>query len=114
MYQKSLEKMNGKRTYKVRVRQSRGEEVEEENKKKQEQGYGLLERKERWGWGGSFRERALQEQEQRQNSSHQVKVIPCKEPVEIKILQPYCYQSSAHRTMHILFEEQTLVFHSSW
>lgn len=39
---------------------------------------------------------------------------PCKEPVEIKILQPYCYQSSAHHTMHNLFEEQTLALHFSW
>lgn len=39
---------------------------------------------------------------------------PCKEPVEIKILQPYCCQSSAHHAMHILFEEQTLAIHYSW
>lgn len=31
----------------------------------------------------------------------------CKKPVEIKILQSYCYQSGTHHTMHILFEEQT-------
>lgn len=34
---------------------------------------------------------------------------PCEQPVEIKILQPYCCQSSAHHVMHILFEEQTLL-----
>lgn len=34
----------------------------------------------------------------------------CKDSVEIKILQPYCYQSSVHPAMHILFEEQTLAF----
>lgn len=39
---------------------------------------------------------------------------PCKEPVEIKILQPYCYQNSAHHAIHILFVDQTLAFHSSW
>lgn len=39
---------------------------------------------------------------------------PCKVPVEIKILQAYCYQSSAHHAMHILFEEQSLAFHLSY
>lgn len=86
--------------------------MDEENNKLREQGYRLLERRVRWG--------VLFQRESTVGTRAETELKPtgqgepCKEPVEIKILQPYCYQSSAHHTMHILFEEQTLAFHSSW
>lgn len=83
-----------------------------ENNKWREQGYRLLERREKWGVfiqrGSIVGTRA--ETELLPSGQGE----PCKEPVEIKILQPYCCQSSVHRAMHILFEEQTLAIYYSW
>lgn len=86
--------------------------MERENNKMREQGYRLLERRERWRGLFSQRERTAGTR-----ADTELQPLgqgePCNEPVEIKILQPHCYQSRAHHPMHILFEEQTLSFPSS-